>query len=251
MGKHERSYALYILYGARFLYRHRNLWKYALAPAFVSGTLLLIGYVILYYYLFEILLTRWYATNSSLQIVYYGVLIVFFAAIALICFFLFGRIASAISGPFSDALSKRTEEIITGRLNELPFSLPDLLNDTGRSLYHAIKMLGLYLGFLVITLPLLFVPVFGGALYTGAGVLVAAYLFAWEYLSYPMDRRRWSWKEKKALLHSNFVSTLTFGLVGVIFMGVPIVNLLLIPSAAVGGAMLFLDLTSPHRSKES
>ncbi len=104
-------------------------------------------------------------------------------------------------------------------------------------------MLGIYLALLVAALLLLLIPGVGVLLYTGAGALISSYMFAYEYLGYPMDRRRFTWKTKQNFLRSRFRSVIGFGLGNMVVASIPFLNLLFIPAAVVGGTLLFLDLS--------
>ena len=87
------------------------------------------------------------------------------------------------------------------------------------------------------------------ALYTAIlGTVVTAvltsYMFAYEYLGYPMDRRRFSFSQKKRFLRSHLSSVMGFGLGNLVVASIPVINLLFIPAAVVGGTLLFLDVDS-------
>jgi len=164
-----------------------------------------------------------------------------------IVFFLFARVASAIAAPFNDLLSEKTEELTRGTFAETSFSFVGLLKDSARSIAHSFKILGIYVAVLVVVLPILLVPVAGGVIYAVLGALLSSYMFAYEYLGYPMDRRRFSFSEKRRFLRSHFRSTMAFGLGNLALASIPVINLLFIPAAAVGGTLLFLDMDSSDR----
>jgi CysZ protein len=104
-------------------------------------------------------------------------------------------------------------------------------------------VLGIYLALLIAALLFLLIPGVGVLLYTGAGALISSYMFAYEYLGYPMDRRRFTWKNKQNFLRSRFRSVIGFGLGNIVVASIPFLNLLFIPAAVVGGTLLFLDLS--------
>jgi len=180
---------------------------------------------------------EWYG-----KVMYYLLLVIITVALLAAFFFIVTRLASAVSAPFNDIISQKTEEIATGMRDESRFSSVRLLRDSGRSLAHSFRLLGLYIGLLMAGLLLLFVPVVGGVLYTAFGVFVSAYMFAYEYLGYPMDRRRFSWTQKRTFLRSKRGSILGFGLGSVVLASAPIINFFFIPAAVAGGTLLFLDL---------
>jgi CysZ protein len=234
---------LYVGKGALFIWSHRQLWKYAAIPVFIS-VLIFGGSYFLLYEIFVRFVSPYAESQWYGRVLYYLALVLLAAALMVAFFFLFGRVASAVAAPFNDLLSQKIEELLTGKLTETPFSLIGLLKDSGRTLAHSLKILALYVFLLVLGLFLLLIPVIGAAFYSAFGVLLSSYLIAYEYLGYPMDRRRYSWKQKRALLRSRLLSALGFGLGNLAVASIPVVNFLFIPAAVAGGTMLFLDLTA-------
>jgi CysZ protein len=238
---------LYVLHGALFLRNHPSLWKYAAAPLIISAVILSISYYLLYYFFLDWLrgaiATQWYW-----QIVYYAVLVVVGLFMLIMFFFVFIFAASAIAGPFNELISEKTEQLVEGTFENAGFSFIMLIKDSGRAILHSAKILAIYLSLVLVSLVLLLIPGFGPLLFSGACVLLSAYMFAYEYLGYPMDRRRFSFKEKRIFLRSRIISIIGFGLGTLAVASIPIINILLIPSAVVGGTLLFLDLTRQVRS---
>jgi CysZ protein len=181
---------------------------------------------------------EWYG-----QIIYYLLLVIITVALLGLSLFIVTRLASALAAPFNDIISRKAEEITAGIFDETPFSLLTFLQDSGRLFAHSFRLLGLYLLLLFLGLILFLIPVIGGALYTCFGILISAYMFGYEYLGYPMDRRRFSWSQKQKFMRSKLSSVLGFGLGNVAVAAIPIVNFFFIPAAVAGGTLLFLDMT--------
>jgi len=234
---------LYVLRGAVFLREHPVLWKYASAPIIISLLVMSGAYVLLYFtfgrFLGSFAVQEWYW-----QVLYYLVVILVTLILVVLFFFFFTRVASALASPFNDLLSQKTEELITGTYSDVSFSMIQLLKDSGRSIGHSFKLLGLYVILLCSCLLLLLIPGVGAPLFSVTGWLLSAYMFSYEYLGYPMDRRKFSWTEKRAFFKSRLRTILGFGLGSLVAASIPIVNLLFIPSAAVGGTLLFLEIES-------
>lgn len=234
---------LYTLRGALFIRAHRELWKYAAAPLVISTVFLGTAYVTAYYFISRTAAP--YADGTwYLKVLYYVVAVVVTVLLLVIIFFLFTRLASAIAAPFNDLISEKTEELTRGTFGETPFSFIGLLKDSGRSIAHSFKILGIYLAVLTAGLPILLVPAAGGLLYTALGGVLTSYMFAYEYLGYPMDRRRLSFSQKRRFLRSHLGSVLGFGLGNLVAASIPLINLLFIPAAVVGGTLLYLDIDS-------
>jgi len=231
----------YMLRGASFLRDHRSLWKYAAAPM-VMSVLILGGSYILLYHLYTSLAHSFESRAWYGGILYYVLLVALTLTVAIVFFVVFGRIVSALAAPFNEVISRKTDELVTGIRDDTAFSLPELLRDSGRSLWHSLRILFLYVGLLLCSLVLLLIPVLGGILYPCACALISALLLAYEYLGYPMDRRKFSWQQKGEFVRSRFGPILGFGLGVLVSASIPVINLLFIPIAAVGGTLLFLDL---------
>ncbi len=236
------SAPLYVLKGADFVWQHRAvLGKYAAAPVAI-GTLLMGGaYWLLYHYFFRLVgsyaSAEWYK-----QIAYYLLLVVVTLLALLVFFFVFARIASALAAPFNDLISQRTEQLLSGRFEEPPFSLRLLLKDSARTIWHSLRILGIYVALFIVGLPLLVLPGVGAPVFGVYSALLSSYMFAYEYLGYPMDRRRYSFSDKRKFLRSRFVPAMGFGLGSLAAAAIPVVNMLFIPAAVAGGTLLFLDL---------
>lgn len=236
----------YVLRGALFVWENRELWKFSVAPLMISALVLTVGYVLLYYFLRDmvrgVMSDQWYW-----QLLSYVVAFIVGAFLIVLFFFLFTRVASALAAPFNEVISERTEQIATGKPIGTPFSLGALVRDSARGIVHAFKILAVYVALLVAALVLWIVPGAGPLLFSAATVLISSYMFSYEYLGYPMDRRRFSFREKRRFLRGTLTSSLGFGLGNLVIASIPLVNILLIPAAVAGGTLLFLDL-QPHSS---
>lgn len=241
----------YVLRGASFVWNNRVLWKFAAAPLMISAAVLTLGYVLLYYFLRDmvrgVIGDQWYW-----QVLSYLVAFVVGLFLLVLFFFLFTRVASALAAPFNELISERTEQIATGRVPPTSFSLSALLKDSARSIGQAFKILAVYIGLLAAALALWIVPGAGPVLFSAATVLISSYMFAYEYLGYPMDRRRMAFTEKRRFLRTKLKSALGFGVGNLVIASIPLMNILLIPAAVAGGTLLFLDLEpgSPARPVE-
>ncbi len=239
----------YILRGGLFIWNHRGLWKYAAAPVAISTVVLGVAYYLLYHFflvtLGGVIGTQWYW-----QVLYYVALVAGAVLMLVVFFFVFNIVASTIAEPFNELIAEKTEQLVTGTFNDTPFSFVQLIKDSSRGLAHTLRILGTYLGLLVSALLLWVIPGIGGILFTGATILLSSYMFSYEYLSYPMDRRRFTFRDKRRFLRSRWRSTLGFGLGCAAVASVPLVNLLLIPAAVTGATLLFLELQKQEQDSD-
>jgi CysZ protein len=231
----------YVLRGALFLWNHPVLWKYAAAPIGMSLLVLSVAYYLLYRF-FVSWIGGFVGQEWYWQALYY-VLVVFASVLVLVAFFfIFILLAKAISAPFNELISEKTEELVAGRFHAAPFSFIQLFKDSGRGIAHSLRILAVYLGLIMASLFFLLVPGIGVILYTVTTVLISAYMLAYEYLGCPMDRRRFSFREKRLFLRSHLRWAMGFGLGNALIASIPGLNIMFIPAAVVGGTLLFLDL---------
>ncbi len=231
----------YVLRGASFVWNHKVLWKYAAAPIAISVLILGASYILLYNLFFDwvggAVPEQWYW-----QVLYYFLVVIVSLILIVVFFFLFTRIASALSAPFNELIAQKTEELTRGAYEDSPFSFIQLLKDSGRSIGHAFRILGVYIFLQILLLPLWLIPGIGAPLFSVASMLLSAYMLSYEYLGYPLDRRRYSFKEKRRFLKDRLRPNLGFGLGCLALASIPLVNILLIPAAVAGGTLLYLDL---------
>jgi CysZ protein len=232
----------YVVKGALFIRAHRILWKYAAAPLAISVVVLGVAYAASYW-LFLRLMSPLAAEAWYWQVLYYVAAVMVTILLLVLVFFLFSLLATAIAAPFNELISEKTESLVRGIFQDTPFSVTSLLRDSARGIGHSLAILGTYIGVLVVSLPLLLIPVVGHVLFAAIGTLLSAYMFAYEFLGCSMDRRRYSLAEKRKFIRSHLRSSLGFGLGIALTASIPFVNVLLLPAAAVGGTLLFLELS--------
>jgi len=200
-----------------------------------------VGYYVLYH-VFSDLLNRFLGPELYWQVVYYILLVVAGALVLVVFFFLFTMVATTIAEPFNELISEKTEQLVTGQFEDNPFSVLQLLKESGRGLVHALRILALYVGMLVVSLLFLLVPGIGAILFWLVTVLLSAYMLSYQYLGYPMARRNFTFRQKQGFIRSRVFSTIGFGLGSLAVASAPIINVLLLPAAVTGGTLLFLDL---------
>jgi len=240
---------LYVVKGALFIRAHRILWKYAAAPLAISIVVLAVAYAVAYW-LFLRLMSPFAAEAWYWQVLYYVAAVMVTILLLVLVLFLFSLLATAIAAPFNELISEKTESLVRGIFQDTPFSVTGLLRDSARGIGHSLAILGTYIGVLVVSLPLLLIPVVGHMLFAAIGTLLSSYMFAYEFLGCSMDRRRYSFAEKRKFIRTHLRSSLGFGLGVALTASIPLVNVLLLPAAAAGGTLLFLEL-GPNDERSS
>jgi len=240
------------LEGGRLLLREKRLWAPAAAPigfsllAFAVAAALLIAHAGSLYDWATLWApspeaTSWYAwlwvgpAKAALAIL--GVVI--FAVIAGLGLLVSFLVANVLASPFLDVLASRVELIETGVVKEdAPTGLIGTGADVLRSLREELRR-ALFFFSVVAALALLGFVIPGAHLVTGPAIVgFAIFFLPLDYASYTLDRRRYSFRQKRSWLMANKPVVLGFGCAAFLICWVPGLNFLAIPLLVVGGTLL-------------
>ena len=229
-----------------FLARHKRLWPLAAAPFFLNLALFALAFWLSYTYLggwVRGLLPAgegwWWAA------LLYLLLVLLVLALLALEIYLFAVVGRVISEPFLELLTRRTEALATGNPPGAGWVDSGLWRDVLRVLRQSMMRLVIYLGVMLPLLLLNFIPGLGGMVYAGLAWLVTAYFLALEFMDYPLDRRGLSLKEKSRYVRGLGLGWLGFGSAVLVIGLVPVINFTLLPLAAVGGTLVYLERPLP------
>ena len=240
------------LEGGRLLLRERRLWAPAAAPigfsllAFAAAVSLLVAqagdlydWVTLWVPTLEA--ASWYAwlwvgPAKALLAILGAVIFAVVAGVVLLVSFL---VANVLASPFLDVLASRVELIETGVLEEdAPTGLVGTGADVLRSLREELRRALFFLA-VVASLGLLGFVIPGAHLVTGPAIVgFAIFFLPLDYASYTLDRRRYSFRQKRTWLMANKPVVAGFGCAAFAICWVPGLNFLAIPLLVVGGTLL-------------
>jgi len=231
------------------IWRHKRLWPLAAAPFFLNLALFAIAFWLSYQYLGQWVRGLlpggegwWWAALM------YFLLVLLVLALLALEIYLFAVVGRVVAEPFLELLTRRAEALAAGAPPGAAWSDSGLLRDVLRVLRQGLLRLAIYLGVMLPLLLLNFIPGLGGAVYAVLAWLVTAYFLALEFLDYPLDRRGLSFKEKSRYVRSLGLGWLGFGSAVLLIGLVPVVNFTLLPLAAVGGTLLYLERPLPPRA---
>src|SRR5262245_14315652 len=230
------------LKGGLFLLRHRHLLALALAP-FVLNLLLYAAALICVVHYYDV----WFALLLPQPQAWYLLLgyqllhVLAFLLILAVFLFSFVFVGTAIAAPFLEVLSARVEFMLRDQHGLQPVRSHHWFVSLMRGLGHALLLLLLW----VAAFPLSFFPGVGTTLWLLASCLLLAYNFA----AFALGRRPWSFRQQWRMLLRDWAATLGFGAAVFILMLVPLVGLFLLPTAAVAGTMLVLDIELRHSGR--
>jgi CysZ protein len=231
------------LAAAGFLRRHRALWGLALAPAALH--LLVFGGLASLVVLRADAVAARLAEASALGgrglgagvegmlwavVLVVGLVVAYVAALVL---------AGLFASPFNDVLAARTERRLTGRVAGAERSL---LGEAFVAVATTLSVALLYGAALALVLLLGLVPGVGPLAVAVLSPLVSAFFLTLECADFTLARRGLPLGAKLRLVRAHLPVTLGFGLGAALVLYVPVVNLLALPAAVVGGTAVAVAL---------
>ena len=227
--------------GARFLLAHRALWGWSFALAAIS-----LGAFVLIASQFVPLSARalqhvWAEPDGGWLVPLWSVARVLFGVVFVAASYLAALIVSrVVAAPLYDKLSEGVERRVSPTEDE-PSSWRQLLADSAQGVRHTLANLALSLlvGLGIALLSSLSgpaAPIVGGALGGAWSVTVAAL----EFTDFSMSRRRLAYRAKWRFARAHLPTFVGLGAGTYALLAVPLLNLLAMPVAVVGGTLVFL-----------
>ncbi len=224
--------------GCRVLVTTPGLWAYAWIPIIINTLIyaLVVGGGV---YFFPDLMEMFLPVGDSW---YFTVLrvftwVVFSVTVGLAIYFTFFAVTALLASPFNEVLSSKYEALIKGKSIDNSHDIPAVIK---QEIKRFLIYLGVFICLLVFTLTLSLIP-FVNLIVPVLWALFAGFLSAFEFLSYPLDRRAMTNREKLSFIRQRPARSLGFGLMVAGALMIPLVNLMVIPSAVVGATRLFLE----------
>ena len=233
--------------GVGVLNAHPRLWKWVIAPAMVTG-LLIVGLVIGILHIVDPV-SRWIVLHLPSVIAHLAssvvttLIVVALVAGALLVFV---PVAGIVAGPFNELLSEHIEAVVTGRPSP-PFSLGGFVRGLALGVLHGVRRLLTTLVGLALVFALGFVPVIGtiGAMLFAAWL--AAHGAAYDCYDAVLARRSMSYRDKMVYLARRRQRTLGLGATVATLLLVPGVNLVALGLGAAGATVAALTLEGAAR----
>lgn len=229
----------------RFLLARPRLWGWALAPLGIIVALALMAGLASFAGIGPLLawLTHFRGMWGKALVWVSAVLIAL--AITTITAFVLYFLVNIIAVPFYDGLSERVEHELTGKLQELDWG--PWLASLFWSAVHSALTLALWLAILAFSLALQVVPGIGTVLGGVFGTVASAVFLARETMDGPMSRRDMPYLSKYGMILRHKAVLGGWGLLLSMLMWVPVVNVLVMPVAVIGGTILFCAFEASDR----
>lgn len=225
-----------------FINRHKKLYLYILIPFCITVAILSLflslGFVFfqqtIIHYIPQGEAWYWHILSGILWL--FAVLIT-----AVLVFFGFTAIGNLIASPFNDLLSEKTEEMLTGKSDNRPFSFTAFWRDSKAILITELKKIALFLSGMLVLFLLNVLPIIGSVLYGFLSIFWTILFLAVEYCGFLFFRRQLSYQEQRHIVYANFALLLGFGSGLFCILAIPFFQLLCIPLGVVGATCLLLD----------
>lgn len=237
---------LYMLRAPKILLSDWRLFRLSLAPLLVNVVLFSFFFLAFNWLAYEVS-TRVF--EESTQAWYWAALsmilgLALFAVSIIVVMFGFVIVGLIIAAPFNDMLAAAVEEKLTGRALEAPMSLWGLIKLTVKNeAKKAAVILSVQLALILINI----LPGIGQVVFVVASPVFMALVLAFEFTSYTLDRRGFSFGEKRGYIFSIPGLSIGFGLAVGLTLVIPALNFLLLPLSVAGGTMLVVE--NPPRAR--
>lgn len=225
-----------------FLLGHPRLWGLAAAPFFIN-----LAVFILFFWFSYSRFNAWVSGLvptgegwwwAALFYLLASLAVVMLLAVEVLLFTVVGRI---IAAPFLELLTRAAERLaLGGQVADADWAPSTVWRDMLRVLGQEAKKLALYLAAMALLLLVNLLPGLGLVIYPALSFLLTTFFLALEFLDYPLDRRGLSLARKIGYVRRLGVGWLGFGTAVFALGVVPVLNLALLPLAAVGGTLLYL-----------
>ena len=228
-----------------FLARHPRLWPLVVVPALVNLVLFVIAAGLVVTYAGDVLAWLWPRPGVE-SVLDWGLVALWYAfgAVLVVAGFLSAYVlvlllGGVLASPFTDALSERTEALLTG---VPPAAGGSWLAGALQAVGHTVRVTALYLLLLAPVLLLHAIPAVGSLAATVLGGALGAFFIALEFSDAAFSRTGLSLGAKIRLLRAHLASTMGVGLGSSALLWIPLLNVFCIPLAVVSGTVLAVSL---------
>ena len=226
----------------RLLRNNPRLILYILVP-FLINTLVFSGAVYLGLDFFGSTVVEYIPQGESWywSVLYWFLWVVAVLLTAVLVFFSFTVVGNLLASPFNDLLSERTEEVLSGAINDEPFSLRRFWADAFQTILLEAKKMWVFVMVMVLILPLNLLPGIGNGLYTVLAVSLTLFFLCFEYLSFVMVRKRQFFREQKNFIFARKFIMMGFSCGVMAILAIPFFQLFCIPLAVIAATRIWCE----------
>ena len=160
---------------------------------------------------------------------------------AVLVFFSFTVVGNLLASPFNDLLSERTEEVLSGNINDESFSIGRFFRDALSTILLEAKKMWIFVVVMVLILPLNLLPGVGNSIYTLLAISLTLFFLCFEYLGFVLVRKRQFFREQKSYIFARKFLMLGFSCGVMVILAIPFFQLFCIPLAVIGVTRLWCE----------
>lgn len=226
----------------RILRRNPRLIQYIVIP-FLINTLVFSGVVYLGLDFFGSTVVEYIPQGEAWywSVLYWLLWVVAVLLTTVLVFFSFTVVGNLLASPFNDLLSERTEEVLSGAVNDDEFALGQFFRDAGQTILMEAKKMSIFVVVMVLILPLNLLPGVGNSLYTVLAVSLTLFFLCFEYLGFVLVRKRQFFSEQKNYIFARKFLMLGFSCGVMAILAIPFFQLFCIPLAVIGATRLWCE----------
>ncbi len=157
--------------------------------------------------------------------------------------FVLSQVGGLLGSPWYSVLSEKLETKLLGKLT---IEEVGLIKDIRRAISFEIKKIVLLIISTIIGFIVNFIPGFGTILATTIGIGSTATLTCLDFFDPPLERRRLKFRRKVLLIFQCLPLSAGFGLASLVWVSIPIVNLVTIPFCVTAGTLFFCEEIYPR-----
>ncbi|MEB3228085.1 MAG: EI24 domain-containing protein [Synechocystis sp.] len=157
--------------------------------------------------------------------------------------FLLSQVGGVLGSPWYGQLSERLEKQVLGKL-----SIQDvgLLKEIHRAIAFELKKLVIIIGVGLVCVGLNLFPGLGTVLATAMGIITTATITCLDFFDPPLERRRLKFRQKLAIIAKSLPLSAGFGVTSLLWISIPLVNLVTIPLCVTAGTLFFCEEIYPR-----
>ncbi len=156
-------------------------------------------------------------------------------------FFSFTVVGNLLASPFNDLLSERTEEVLSGAVNEEQFALGRFFRDAWKTVLMEAKKMSIFVVVMLLILPFNLLPGVGNSLYTILAISLTLFFLCFEYLGFVLVRKRQFFSEQKNYILARKFLMFGFSCGVMAILAIPFFQLFCIPLSVIGATRLWCE----------
>ncbi len=225
----------YLLQGFSLIFK-RELRAYIIMPILINIVLFIALFTAGIHYFHQFVLWFNHLLPHWLHWLQWILWFLFSILILTLYAYTFTFLTNLICTPFNSLLSEKVESYLTGK----PPETASIWQSIPRSIGRQLQLIMYYLLRASILFLLSFTPIIH--IFSAiAWFLFTAWMLTIQYIDYPMDNHHISFMQLREKLQQKKLLSLSFGISILLFIYIPIINLLVMPAAVAGATKMYLE----------